>query len=291
MESNLKRMLSRRIAVVCAALAASVAVMALASPAMATFKGEFKVFENCPIANPSTFACLYSLTESGEVKVGTTAVPIVNTITLQGGISETSNDLIPAAKGDTLSKTGQPVPGGLLGIIAPKGWPKFLQEIFNKFINEGITGVSAITELVGPAEVNFINFLTTEGTAVALPVRVKLVNAFLGNECFVGSAKNPVKLVTTTGTTSPPKPNKPITGSPGTLSENAAGTILFDTGFTIVDNSFSAPGAEGCGGIFSFLVDEAVNAKLGIPSAAGNNAAVLSGKQELATKENIEANP
>lgn len=288
--SILGRLVSKRISVV--GLLAALAVMAVASPASAA--KEFEVFKQCPTSNPEAFDCIHSLTTSGEVKVGNTAVPIVNAITLQGAIPNPfsgKQELIAAKNGETLSKTGQPVPGGLLSIIAPTGWPKFLQDLFNKFINEGVTGVKAVTELVGKGEVALFNFIGGEGTAVALPVRVKLENPFLGGSCFVGSAKTPVKLQLTTGTTAPPLPNTPITGEVGTLSQNASETILFDKGFSLVDNAFSAPGAEGCGGIFSFLVDLAVDAKLGIPSAAGHNAGVLKGEQQISTVENVLANP
>ncbi len=279
-----------------AGLVASVAAMLVFAVAGSASASEWSVFSKCPTANPETFDCIHSLTTGGEVKVGSTAVPIVNPITLQGGIrnpiSSTNAELIPASDGNTLSKTPQPVPGGLLGIVAPGGWPAWLQAIFNNFINEGITGVTATTELVGKAEVHLFSFIGGSGTGVALPVRVKLNNAFLGSGCFVGSAAHPIQLNLTTGTTAPPPPNTPITGSPGTLSENAEGNILFDTGFKLVDNSFAAPGASGCGGfLLELLIDPAVNLKLGLPSAAGHNTAVLTGEQQIATAENVRTHP
>ncbi len=48
------------------------------------------------------------------------------------------------------------------------------------------------------------------------------------------------------------------------------------TGTKLVDNSFAAPGANGCGGIlYSWAVDPFVNSIVGVPSAAGTNTAVL----------------
>jgi hypothetical protein len=288
-------MLFKRISIVGVALIASVVVAAFASAASAN---EFSVFAQCPKSNPNTVLCLHSETVSGEVKAGNTAVPIVHTITLQGGLPgnflESTVSLIPAANGETLSKTPQPVPGGLLGLvrcneIKGEGFLEKLERGTCEAIFENkTTGVTATTELVGSVEVNFGGFLGGAGTALALPVRVKLDNPLLGSSCFVGSSSNPVKLALTTGTTSPPPPNKPIKGNPGTLSENTAGTILFDNGFTLVDNSFAAPKAEGCGGLFSFLINPIVNGKLGLPSAAGNNAAILNGSQQLALAENVK---
>jgi hypothetical protein len=216
-----------------------------------------------------------------------------DTITLQGGLAEGSNPLIPAANGETLSKTPQPVPGGLLGLIKcneikGEGFLEKLERGACEAIFENkTTGVTATTELVGTAEVSIGSFFGGQGTAVALPVRVKLDNPLLGNSCFIGSSTNPVKLALVTGTTSPPAPNKPITGNPGTVSGSFE-NIVFDNGFTLVDNSFSAPKAEGCGGLFSFLIDPLVNGKLGLPSAAGNNTAILGGSQEIALAEVVK---
>jgi hypothetical protein len=56
-----------------------------------------------------------------------------------------------------------------------------------------------------------------------------------------------------------------------------------------VNNTFSAPGASGCGGLFSFFVDPLVNSILGLPAGSGTNSAVLEGKlqdaQAVAVKE------
>ena len=80
-------------------------------------------------------------------------MPITKTITLQGGLEvpkEIRNDVFDSRpRRQTLSKTPQTVPGGLLKILAPEFFPEPLKKIFNEFINKGITGVTATTELVG----------------------------------------------------------------------------------------------------------------------------------------------
>ena len=70
----------------------------------------------------------------------------------------------------------------------------------------------------------------------------------------------------TTGTTSPPKPNSPITGTAGSLSFEDDSQILVLDGYRLVDNAFSVPGATGCGGINSSIVDPAVEAAIELPS-------------------------
>jgi hypothetical protein len=54
-----------------------------------------------------------------------------------------------------------------------------------------------------------------------------------------------------------------------------------------VDNSFAAPEASGCGGIFSIIIDPLVDSKLGLPSAAGKNTAIQEGKERLTLAEHV----
>jgi hypothetical protein len=222
-------------------------------------------------------------------------VPLVNPVTLQGGLEFNEKEesfFFGAENGDTLSKTPQPVPGGLLGITAPTWWPKFLQDLFNNYINEGFTGVNATVEVAGPAtniKVSLANLVLEEGTALGLPVKIKLSNPFLGSNCYIGSNSKPVQIDFTTGTTAPPPPNKPIKGAVGSLTTNPTGTIITVSGGKFVNNSFAAPGASGCGGLFSFLVDPFVNSIVGLPSPAGTNTATLEGTFQLGEASAVKA--
>ena len=111
-------------------------------------------------------------------------------------------------------------------------------------------------------------------------MKIKLSNVFLGSSCYVGSEANPVILNLTTGTTSPPEPNKPIKGSKGELKFEYEGALVVLSGGSLVDNAFSAPEATGCGAPFSALVDKLVDSVFGVPAAAGENTAILTGKLE-----------
>src|SRR5262249_39576323 len=155
---------------------------------------EFEQFGDCPLNTPTVTHCLYSLTSAGSFTIGNKTVPLKNPVTLQGGLEPVGEEgevkFVGAEDGNTLSKTPQPVPGGLLGITAPTWWPKFVQEWFNNLINEGFTGVNATVELAAPASaitLNTENVLSESGTALGLPVKVKLDNAILGNNCYIGS--------------------------------------------------------------------------------------------------------
>jgi len=281
-----------------AAAIVSLVVLGFASSALATKPtGEYVNFGDCPVKNPAVAVCLFAQTTSGEFKISNTAVPLTKTTTLQGGLigSETGEStLAPAVDGNTLSKTPQTVPGGLLKIMAPEFFPEFLRIIFNEFINKGITGLTATTELVGEVKVNVGKQLSGEGTALLLPVRVHLENPFLGNACFVGSKANPVVVELTTGTTNPPLPNTPITGKVGEVEFKGGGNIIVDKKNSLVNNTFSAPVAEGCGsqilfGLFTGIIDGAVDSQLGLPSAAGHNTAILNGQQEIAAASAVVA--
>jgi len=290
--------MSRRVLIAAVTLAVPLAGLGLASPAMAGKPtGKFVNFGDCPLKTSGVNLCLFAQTAGGltggEFTVGNRTVPLTKSITLQGGLivnEETGSEtFVNAEDGNTLSKTPQTVPGGLLGVIASKELPEWLQNIFNEFINKGPLGVSATTELVGSVTINEKNLVLGEGTALTLPVRLHLENSFLGSSCYVGSASKPVTVNLTTGTTSPPAPNKPIKGSLGELKFEEGGALLIINKNSLVDNAFAAPGAEGCGGSLSFLVDPAVNAALGLPSAAGHNTAILNGKLEQAAAEAVVA--
>jgi len=277
---------------------AAFAALGLCATAFATPKGEFAVFADCPVTTAT--ACIHANTESGEFIVGNKTVPIEKTITLQGGLqeAETGKLVFVAAKdGNTLSKTAQKVPGGLAGLVKCneiKGsglLEKAERASCEAIFENGLTGVNAITELAAPASsigVDLGNLLVGEGTALSLPVKVRLENALLGGACYVGSNSSPIVLNLTTGTTAPPLPNKPIKGNPGTLSTNPEGTLLTVSKNSLVNNSFASPATNGCGGIFEFLIGPIVNSTLGVPSAAGHNTAILNGTLQQAGSEIVQ---
>lgn len=294
----------RRSVFITALMLMGLVVLGSASSALATPKGPYAVFSQCPTSTPGVALCQYGQTTSGEFTVGNTTVPINKTITLQGGAipnpgEKNSFFLYPAKNGESLSKTELNVPGGLLDIInceeiTGNGFFEWAAREACKAVFENkTTGVTATTELVAnehnPAILQLGHLITGKGTALTLPVRVHLKNPFLGNSCYIGSESNPIELHLTTGTTSPPEPNKPISGSPGSFSEEEQVVVI--SGNSLVDNAFSAPEAEGCGE-FLFVtgyLDSLVDAKLGLPAAAGHNTAILNGTLRTATAEAVVA--
>jgi hypothetical protein len=226
------------------------------------------------LSDPAVELCLLANITQGDLTIGKKTVPINKTITIQGGAIEKGEGpltFVAAENGDTLSKTVLSVPGGLLGIGGSKS----------------TTEATVTTELAGPAsgiDVNFTNLFNEHGLALRLAMRAKLSNPLLGGNCYVGSEANPIVLNLTVGTTSPPAPNKPITGRLGELKGEEESTIFALDHNTFVDNAFAVPAVTGCGGLYSPLASKA----LGVPSPAGRNTAVLTGKLELAVAQAVK---
>jgi hypothetical protein len=286
----MQRQIRKMAAASAAILAAALALAASAS----AHEGDFARFDFCPSTNPEVFKCLVSVTEGGEVVLGSKTVPIVNPVTLQGGTSAPVakvSKFFGATNGVTLSKTPQPVPGGLAGLVNCKEITNFILKAACEFTFENaLTGVNSTLELAQGAsaiQVSESHLTRKEGVALKMPIKIRLENPLLGSNCYVGSSSNPVIWELTSGKTSPPPPNESITGSAGKIEFLDEGEILNLNGNVLVDNAWSAPGATGCGGLFSFLLDPIVNASSGLPSAAGKNTAILKNTISIALAESV----
>jgi hypothetical protein len=294
---------SRSLRVLVLAVAAlAVSAVAFASTAAAEPKGIFKIFNDCPTTTPGVALCSYAKTTSGEFSIGSTKVPITSPIILQGGAIPTGNPenereyfLVPAKDGNSLSKTELNVPGGLTNLVnctEIKGnglWEVIERGSCKAIFENGLTGVTLVTEIAAsatnPPILDLVALSTEEGTALTLPTKVHLKNPLLGESCYIGSEKSPVQLHLTTGTSGT------LTGKRGKVENKSefGQFLLRISENTLVDNTYTAPVAEGCGGFFSFLIDPIVNSKLGLPSKAGANKAVLNGELNSATVEAVKA--
>jgi hypothetical protein len=257
MQGKIERPHARRRTARAVAVAATLAC-ALAGPLAGSasavnpqLKEEFAEFLDCPTTTAGV--CTVAHTTSGEFQMGTKNVPIANPITLQGGLAFSSLEtqpLVPARDGNTLISPPQKVPGGLLGIG----------------LLEGIGGeVTATATVAGPAtgiQVNQYYLVEGGGTAVVLPLKIKLDNPLLGEECLIGSDSQPVVLHL-------------AVSHKGTISTPGKGKITEVSGVTLEDHSFAVPGATNCG-----LSTILVNLLAGLPSGAGHNKAVMGGDFE-----------
>jgi hypothetical protein len=282
-----------------AALTAALSAVALgtASTAMAgTPTGNYAKFQYCPYTNPATDACVYSSITSGNFKLGNADVPITAStpIVVQGGLTQPDvngdNQFIPAVGAPSLSPTPLKVPGGLLGLMDTGGFSGLLISLFNAAV-ASVNDVYATAEIAGVPKFNAGNFIGQGGTALTLPLRVHLTNPFLGSSCYIGSTTSPIALKMTTGTTAPPGPNTPITGSSGIPDFQDGGQYIAFNGSSLVDNSFAAPAASNCGYLLldKIIITAAVNLKEGLPAAAGKNSTRQSGNTYLGGPANIIA--
>lgn len=292
---------NRRRAACTALVAVSLGVLGLAPSAQAKLTGAFTRFAQCPYTTAGVSKCIHAVTNKGEVTLGSKKVPIVNPVTLQGGYGLPDeagfSAFFGAKNGVTLAKVGQPVPGGLAGIVPDEKSPFLVKLLIKFFFENSLTGVNSVLELAKPASeirVSENNIGGEEGVGMKLPVMVRLENPFLGKNCRVGSTTTPIKWELTTGKTSPPAPNTSIDGQVGFVEFLEEGSVLEAKENIIVDNAWSAPAASGCGGILSFLVNPIINGQLG-STAAGRNTAILNNTLSigaaLAVKFNDEENP
>lgn len=266
-------------------------------PSASAHTGEWAKFDQCPSTTPGVFKCINSLTVGGTVVLGKKTVPIVNPVLLQGGFSAANAEtrtstFFGAANGETLAKVPQPVPGGLAGLVNCKEIESFLVRIGCEAVFEnGLTGVNATLELARPAseiQISEFRLIARKGAALTLPVRVHLENPLLGSGCYVGSSSTPLLWNLTTGTTTPPEGVEPITGSRGTATLTEESKILTLTGSELVDNTWSAPHASGCGGFgVELILDPIIDSQVGLPAGAGVNESILKANTSMATASEV----
>jgi len=237
----------RHLAALCASLAV-VAWLALAGSALAAFPN----YTGCPSRSATVWACIDIQNTRGNLNIKGFNVPLGESLEIRGAISlpdEEGNNVFTPARGTTgFFSTSVRVPGGLLGIEWLPG-------------NE----VLATTELAGSSSDIHIN---TDNQSIRIPVKVRLSNFLFGMNCHIGTSTNPVVLNLITGTTNPPPPNRPISGRVGTPSITPEEIRVIDN--VNVNNEFAIPASSSCG-LGLGLINALIDARLRLPSAAGNN--------------------
>ncbi len=274
-------MKSKHFSVLVLAVGAALLITALfASAAQAKEPAPgYSQFAGCPSQeeNSAVFFCLRNTIKSGNLKLGNKNTPIENPIVLSGGVDFEGNFSFNSKGG--LSKAKQKVPGGIIGLTGLTWLAEFL-------------GIEALTLYATPELAGKVGNPLAE--TVSLPLKVHLENStgVLGPSCYIGSNTNPIKLNLTEGTTSPPPPNKPISGHPYTeeVENEALGIVTFKN-IKLVDNSFAAPGASGCVlTLFGFIpisINGLVNTQSGLPAAAGTNETVQNVDSEITQRGRV----
>lgn len=270
---------SKTLAKLLAAAGAAILAISMFAP-IAQAKEEpqpgFTQFRGCPRPEEKVmFFCVRSDITGGHLLMGSKNAPIENPLKLTGGTNVEFGEFTANSEGG-LSKVKQKVPGGVIGLTG-------LTWLLEFFGSDALT-LYAVTELAGIPS----NFTPT---SVTLPIKVHLETPsnVLGKNCYIGSVGTPIVLNNITGTTSPPPPNKPITGKEFTISEENEIAYLKDGIF--VDNAFAVPGASGCTlTLFGFIpisLNGFVNSQAALPSPAGKNEAVQEADIEFALQETV----
>jgi hypothetical protein len=277
----------------------SAVLLAGASPASAAAHqptGDYAPFADCPLSNPKTDVCFFAQTEGGELRIGRKAIPITETMTMQGGIHEdrTSGrqEFIGAEGGETFSRAPQAISGGRFEIAAPRSLPGYVRAIFDEFIDREATDLTATTEFAAPpsaVQIDTQDLIEAKGGGLSLPVKIKLGSPLLGESCYIGSDAHPVAIPLTTGTTARSPSHSSITGKPGHAHFKDEYNLVTIDEDSLVNDSFPAPRAIGCGGVLAFLVEPAINAALALPVAAGGNEAILGGTLQTANAPAVKA--
>jgi hypothetical protein len=274
-----------------AAIAALVALTPSATASASTtaavkLRGDWAAFTRCPVSNARMLAatgqapggsglsalCVAADSPGGSIKLGSTAATTGDT-NLQAGLVGSAEFSVVSPAGGGIVAAPVDIPGGLLGLICPSSIP-VISAICQEIVNSPLNTVAAVVQPAGrPSHFNLGAGLTMGEPILRLPVKVQLQNPILGSDCYLGSNSDPIIL----------KPENLVAPKLTAQRFDANGTpdprkgVLEDIVVSGEqgDNSFSVPGATGCGGPLSSLIDPILDFKEGLPSPAGNNSLVL----------------
>ncbi len=199
-------------------------------------------------------------------------VPVLNPIVLQGGIDRNeeieAETFAGAINGETLTKAPQKVPGGLAGLFNCPEISNFIERVACEVVFEnGLTGVNRDDGTRGtgkhdpdqqkqPDQRRRRRAPASREVAPGKPAARKRMLRRL--EAFRTRSSGNLR----TGTTKPPAPNKPISGKTGEVIIEEEANFVEIRNNTLVDNSWAAPEATGCGGVFAFAIDPLIDSKI-----------------------------
>ncbi|MER8036319.1 hypothetical protein ACWEP8_30220 [Streptomyces hydrogenans] len=263
------------------------ASMGTATAATPVLNGGWGPSTRCPVdAGPMLASdgldtspqCVVSYSFSGSIKLGNTTVPTGKT-NLQIGVVQNADgtNTVVAPAGGALIADSATVPGGLMGLMCPSDIP-FITDICRQLSDAKLNKITATMESVGtPSAFDQIAGVLTDQPIVTIPVRIRLQNPFLGDNCYIGTKANPILL-------RPRNLDAPSFGvvrfnGDGSANEEGDLSRLDLLGSTQYDDTFAVPGASGCGLGWFGLIDGAVNLKTGLPAASGKNKLTLNDTQ------------
>ena len=248
-------------------------------------KGIYKPFTDCPILNPlmqesspgMATGCVAGVVTSGKIKIGNITTKVRATVKVKvpvavqfgiwsppgAGANQFAGGILPPPDGLAAQLFSQPqhIPGGLLGALSCPNKNKTVQKLCAEAQATGGKDLPLYAAAESAGQIT--NFQAVTWTQ---PIKFHLINPLLGPNCFIGSDDNPVVV------------NPTLTGN-GVQETDPNPTKHPDTAVLKInkaqatDTAFTAPGATGCGpgGTANIAIDEAFDAKAGLPSASGNS--------------------
>jgi hypothetical protein len=250
---------SKMLAKLLTAAGAAILALALLAPMAQAAETEpnYEQFNGCPTVGESegSIICIRADVTGGYLNVGNKEVPINEPLVINGGVNGALQEFMAGPEGG-LSEVPQKVPGGVLGLTG-------LTWLLEFFGSEALT-LYATSELAGPPT----NFTVS---SVRIPIKVHLTNpaGLLGGNCYLGEDEPGEAVVLQLNTST----------EGGQFPEISVDSELqithLDNGI-YVDNTFEAPGVNGCVlTLFGFIpipIDGLVNELSGLPAASGNEA-------------------
>lgn len=270
-----------------AALAFLCILASARSASAVTLNGDWAPFTRCPVNSSPMLAadgvkyaaaCASADSPSGSSRIGNTSLTTGQS-NLQFGLIENNTTTpstfsVVAPSAGALVAAPANVPGGLLGLMCPSNVP-LITQLCEEAENNGLNAVTATVESAGaPSDFSITAQFAVGKPIITLPIKIHLQNPLLGSDCYIGTNSDPIVL-------HPANLERPTFGPGGLFNPNGtpnptngvlqSNILIANEG----DSSFAAPGASGCGGILSPIVDLAVDLKDGLPSPSGNNSVVL----------------
>ena len=253
-----------------------------AAGAAVSLNGAWAPFTRCPVDDPAMLAvdgrattgfCIAASSPGGSMKLGNTTATTGET-NMQFGLTgpQYAPSTVVSPPGGAIVAAPVDVPGGLLGLMCPSA-DLVVTSVCNLITDNAVNAVTASVQAAGNPSDFKLDALITGAPILTLPIKIQLQNALLGSNCYIGSDADPILLHPAVTDVFNIKASQSYFATDGTPNAKGPLFLLEATGVTEADNSFSVPGASGCG--LAGVLDAAINLKVGLPSPSGNNSLVL----------------
>jgi DNA-binding beta-propeller fold protein YncE len=226
--------------------------------------GLWTPYFRCPVDDPAMLAtdgvnllssCVASNSTHGSITIGTTNSLTGNSNLQFGAVADFNTGVFTAVGSASGALVGDPV----------------------EVTAGGITVIATVESAGVPSDFDLSAGLGVGQPIVTLPVKIHLVGQTvdLGPSCFIGSEVDPIVLHPENTDTSGASLSFGTFDPDGTADPNGELLSLVVGGLVQGDDTFSVPGATGCGPNGDGSLDAAVNAVVGLPSPSGANHLVL----------------